>query len=276
MNRQEISSPSNQMIKELVRLKERRGDRARQFFLVEGAREIERAWSKDFFLHEIFVCPTLLSEKSLTFLSRLPNQRQIVLSKVAFSKVATRESTDGILAVFANKNFEFQDILCRADKDSPFIIVLENVEKPGNLGAILRSADGIGVHGVVLLGRKIDTWNPNVIRSSLGAVFSVPITYCDNYDVFFEWCELHKIQVIASVLSEKSSSIFDQPLTGPVAIALGEESTGLSSTFISRSHNSVMIPMNGVGDSLNVSVAAGILMYEALRQRHQGATINLS
>jgi TrmH family RNA methyltransferase len=262
-----IASPSNQIIKDLVKLKSRKGERSCRSFVVEGAREIERAVRQGFTLEELFVCPTLWGEQTKAMLGELFDVRTTKVSKEAFSKVATRESSDGLLAVFKHREFTLQDILNRAGQTAPFIVVLENVEKPGNLGAILRSADGAGVHGVVILGKNIDLWNPNVIRSSLGAVFSVPTLYCPDQDSFFEWCAKRKIKTIAAVLSEKSKPIYEEVLTGPMAVALGSEANGLSKTLISKIDRSVIIPMHGICDSLNVSVAAGIFMYEVQRQR---------
>ena len=262
-----ISSPSNQIIKDLVKLKSRKGDRSCRSFIVEGAREIERAVGQGFILEDFFVCPMVLGEQTRAMLSKLSEVRTTTVSKEAFSKVATRESSDGVLAVFTHREFTLQDILNRAGKAAPFIVVLEDLEKPGNLGAILRSADGAGVHGVVILGKNIDLWNPNVIRSSLGAVFSVPTLYCPDQDSFFGWCVKNKIKTIAAVLSENSKPIYEEALNGPIAVALGSEAHGLSKTLISKIDRSVIIPMHGVCDSLNVSVAAGIFMYEVQRQR---------
>ena len=262
-----ISSPSNQLIKDLVKLKNRKGEWSSRCFFVEGAREVERAVNKGFILEEFLFCPALLGEKTSAMIKKLSDERSISLSKEAFSKVATRESSDGVLAVFAQRDFALHDILDRAGQSAPFIVVLENVEKPGNLGAILRSADALGVHGVVALGEKVDLWNPNVIRSSLGGVFSVPTVSCDNYDLFFDWCAKNNIKTVAALLSNRSENIYNEDLGGPIAVVLGSEAHGLSPKVISKIDRSVVIPMRGICDSLNVSVAAGIFMYEVQRQR---------
>jgi len=264
-----ISSPSNQIIKDLVKLKNRKGDRACRSFIVEGAREIERALGQGFFLEDFFVCPAILTEQTSVIIDKLAKARTTTLSKEAFSKVATRESTDGVLGVFTHREFTFDDILKRAGQNAPFVLVLENLEKPGNLGAILRTADGCGVHGVVILGKNIDLWNPNVIRSSLGGVFSVPTLYCPDQELFFAWCARNNIKLVAAVLSAVSAPIYDEKLSGPIAVALGSEAHGLSQTLLAKIDRPVIIPMQGICDSLNVSVAGGIFMYEVQRQRYQ-------
>lgn len=262
-----ISSPSNQFIKDMVRLKNRKGDRSQRSFIVEGAREIARAGEKSFFLEELLVCSELLTDLSRSLVSKYSAKNVITVSTEAFSKVAVRDTSDGILGVFKQQEFSLQDVLGRAGQQSPFIVVLENVEKPGNLGAILRSADGSGVHGVVILGDKVDVWNPNVIRSSVGGVFSVPTIHFDDAEIFLTWCRQHRIKTVAAALNPNSKPIYEENFKEPLAIMFGSESHGLSSTLVSQVDKSVLIPMQGICDSLNVSVAAGIFMYEVQRQR---------
>jgi len=261
-----ISSPTNQTIKDLIKLKSRKGERASQSFLVEGWREIDRALKQNFKLEDFFYCEALLDAFGKNLVKQLNHRRTAEVSQEAFSKVATRENSDGFLAVFSKKDFSFDDILRRAGKKDPLIIVLENVEKPGNLGAVLRTADGSGVHGVVTLGVDVDIWNPNVIRASLGGVFAVPTLNC-SYDKFFEWCRSHRVKTMAAAISDRSKPIFDMDLNGPLAVILGSEASGVSKTVLEKTDEFAVIPMNGVCDSLNVSVAAGIFMYEAFRQR---------
>ena len=261
-----IKSPTNQTIKELVRLKARKGEWSQRAFLVEGAREIERAISQGFILDKFFVCQDLAGSAGKSVLRKLAGFKAVTVAQDAFSKVATRDSSDGVLAVFMHRTFKFEDILKRTRADCPFIVAIESVEKPGNLGAILRSADGAGVHGVVILGQDIDIWNPNVIRASLGGIFSVPTVRLEPED-FFAQCKQLKIKTVAAALSNKSSSVFFENLKEPVSVIFGSEAHGLSDAIIDRCDSSIVIPMKGVCDSLNVSVAAGIVMYETLRQR---------
>jgi len=261
-----ISSPTNQTIKDLVRLKERKGDRSGMSFVVEGCREIYRAVQSGFLIEDFFYCEEELQPESRVLIESMRLQRIAEVSKDAFSKVATREGSDGVIGVFKQKKSSFDDVKTRASDSDLFIMVIENVEKPGNLGAVLRSADAAGVHGVIVLGSPIDMWNPNVIRSSLGGVFSVPVVQSDVHE-FFKFCGANKIKTIAAALRSESKSIFALDLRGPLAVILGSEAHGLTEGVLNRSHSVATIPMLGLCDSLNISVAAGIFMYEVLRQR---------
>lgn len=261
-----ISSPTNQTIKDLVRLKERKGERAAGSFVVEGFREIDRAVQAGFMIVDFFYCEDELQPESRALMERMRLQRIAAVSKDAFAKVVTREGSDGLVGVFKQKKSSFDDVKMRAGDIDLFIVVIENVEKPGNLGAILRSADASGVHGVIVLGAPIDIWNPNVIRASLGGVFSVPVIQSDLND-FLKLCSANKIKTIAAALRPESKSIFELDLRGPLAVVLGSEAHGLTEDVLNRSDSVATIPMLGLCDSLNISVAAGIFMYEALRQR---------
>ena len=261
-----INSPSNQTIKDLVRLKDRKGERHLQSFVVEGSREIERALASNFVLEDIFYCPEELDASGRSLVEQAKGCRRAEVSREAFAKIATREGSDGLVAVFKQRKFSFSDIEKRAAKADLFMVAVEDVEKPGNLGAVLRTADGSGVHGVVCLGKTVDVWNQNVVRSSLGALFSVPVVHCEGPE-FFSWCKAHGVKLVGATLSEHSKHIHDTNLRGPVAIIFGCEATGLTKSTLSHLDEAVTIPMNGVCDSLNISVAAGVFMYEAMRQR---------
>lgn len=261
-----ITSPANQTIKELVRLKARKGEWSQRAFLVEGAREIDRALGQGFSLDKFFICRDLASSEGQSVLRQLPGLQVVTVAREAFSKVATRDSSDGVLAVFHKRTFRFEDILKRTQADKPFIVVVESVEKPGNLGAILRTADGAGVDGVVILDQDTDLWNPNVIRASLGGVFSVPTVHMEREN-FFALCRQLKIKTVAAALRDKCSPIFFENLNEPLAVVFGSEAHGLSDATLKHCDSSIVIPMKGICDSLNVSVAAAIIMYETLRQR---------
>jgi TrmH family RNA methyltransferase len=264
-----ISSPSNPTIKELVRLKERKGERADHFFIVEGRREIERAIKSGFKMTELYICPELSEAASADWIFETSAIKSIEVSKQVFAKIATREGSDGLIGVFASRPWRLEDITDRASGDHFFLLVLENVEKPGNLGAMFRTADAFGVHGVILLGQSIDLWNANVIRSSLGGVFSVPVLYLKNED-FLEFSSKQNIKLVAAALKNDSVSLNESELSGPMAMIFGSEAFGLSDALLGRVHTKVVIPMQGVCDSLNVSVAAGIFAFEVSRQRLQG------
>lgn len=261
-----ITSPTNQTIKDLVRLKNRKGIESEHSFLVEGVRECQRALRAGFNLKSLFFCKDLLNADGQSFVLQAPQNVCTSVSQQAFAKVATREGSEGILTVFDQKTFSVTDIKKRAKSQPIFVVVIEDLEKPGNLGAILRTADGADVHGVIVLGMNVDVWNPNVIRSSLGGVFSVP-TVCLKHADFFEWCRSNKIKKIAAALDDRSRPVFGEDLRDPVAIIVGSEARGLSDEVLEKSDRICMIPMLGICDSLNVSVAAGVLMYETRRQR---------
>lgn len=263
MSPKEITSPSNPTIKELVRLKDRKSDGADKEFLVEGFREIDRAIRSGFEILELFVCHEVLSHEAQGLMSQCKNIT--FLSLAAFQKIAIREKSDGVLAVFAIKEFTLREIASKTTK--PILIVaVEALEKPGNLGAVLRSADAAKVDCVVVLDQKVDTWNQNVIRSSLGAVFSVPVINCTSQQLI-EWCKENDIKTFGAALSNRSKSIFESELKGPSAIIFGSEAFGLSTYLLENVDDLSVIPMAGICDSLNISVAAAIYMFEAVRQR---------
>jgi TrmH family RNA methyltransferase len=260
-----ITSPSNQRIKDLVRLKDRKGDQAETHFVVEGAREIDRALKSGFKLTEIFYCHDVANDKSLGIVhSTLDSLKQQITSTV-FERIATRGSSDGLIAVFQTITYCMPPIESLKKSPNKIIIATEDVEKPGNLGAILRTADASGMPVVVALDKTVDIWNPNVIRASLGGIFSVPVVCMTSSD-FFEWCQTHKYRTVASMLSSDSQSLFDTKLTGHAAVILGNEASGLSEFWQKKADEKVCIPMLGLCDSLNVSVAGALFMYEALRQ----------
>ena len=255
-----IESPKNQRIKDLIKLREGKNRRKLGLFTLEGDREIERALASSFKINEVFVCESRLSSLGASILSQV-DKSPIFVSEQVFQKIALRESVGGIVATAFPKEYSLSDL---EHSDSPFLIVVESVEKPGNLGAILRTADGVGADAVVVLDPKADVFNPNSIRSSLGAAFSVPTIVCDT-DQFLSFSQSNKIQLVAaSPHSDKSYTAVNYKVG--TAIILGSEAHGLSDVW-EDSSNTVKIPMLGVCDSLNVSVSAAILAYEVLRQR---------
>lgn len=262
-----ITSPTNQKIKDLVRLKDRKGERAASEFVVEGLREIKRAQQCGFELIEIFSCAELLNEQMLDLdLSSVNAQNEI--SRDAFQKVAVREGSDGLIAIFKTKLSNLAFLSKYLDGKRPLLVAVEDVEKPGNLGAILRTADAAGVHAVIVLDHAVDPWNQHVIRASLGGVFSVPVIAVTSKE-FYEWTKEHSIAVVGAALAARSKSIYAKEieLNNSVAIVLGSEARGLSPFWLDHSTHLAKIPMTGICDSLNVSVAAAIFIYEAVRQR---------
>ncbi|MCX6124412.1 MAG: RNA methyltransferase [Proteobacteria bacterium] len=262
----EISSPTNQTIKDLVRLKDRKGTWAEGSFLVEGDREIRRAIQCKFELEQIFVCRDLILNNAPP-IGDFSQAKEFFISREAFAKVATRDSSDGVLAVFRTRTWTTDAILPKTSERPLLILAVEDIEKPGNLGAILRTADGAGIDAVVALGKTVDLWNPNVIRASLGGVFSVPTVFAEN-ETFMHWCRKNNVRVVGAALHRESKSLYKTSLISAVAIVLGSEAHGLSNYWLKFSDDLAIVPMQGVCDSLNVSVAAALFAFEAVRQRN--------
>jgi TrmH family RNA methyltransferase len=266
MHRLRITSSANQSIKDLIRLKDRKGDRADQSFVVEGEREIERALKSGFLLEDLFYCPDFMSHRGRALLSKPDINYAAEVTPQVFAKIAIREESDGLVAVFRCRNVELAALNFKDQRHGALLLVAENVEKPGNLGALLRTADAVGADGVITLGRFVDCWNQNCIRASLGAVFSVPVVQC-HLDDFFAFTNQNRIKTVAAALSDNSVDAFECDMRGPIALILGSEAFGLSEDTLSRVSVKVILPMKGICDSLNVSVAGGVLAYEVLRQR---------
>ena len=188
----------------------------------------------------------------------------ITVNRAVFEKISYRENPDGWLAVFPIPQDSLEDLKL---SDSPLVIVAESVEKPGNLGAILRTADAAHVEALLVCDPRVDPWNPNVVRASRGAVFSVPVLECDNAAAL-EWLRRARIQILAATPS--ADAIYsDIDLRQPTAIAVGTEDEGLTDFWMSHADVKVRIPMSGRVNSLNVSVSTALIVYEAVRQRSQ-------
>ncbi|MDR3219135.1 MAG: RNA methyltransferase [Dysgonamonadaceae bacterium] len=258
MKTEVIASLQNDKIKNVVLLREKSKERNRQrLFPVEGKREINMAVSGGYGIESLFVCPELGGNINLTA------KYIYEVSKKVFEKMACREDSDGFLALMRMKNSSFHDINISG---VPLVIVLEAVEKPGNLGAILRTADAANVDAVIVCDPKSDLFNPNVIRSSLGCVFTVNTVTCTSAEAF-EWLKKNDITIFAAEL-ESSQCYYDEDFTKGSAIVMGTESTGLSKFWLDKADKRIIIPMHGKVDSLNVSVSTAILTFEAMRQRN--------
>jgi len=228
-------------------------------FVVEGKKEFNLAIKSGYTPLQVFVCNLLYGE----FLE--DNLRQLnteFVSELVYQKLAFRGTTEGIIAVFQKKELLLQNIKL---KENPIVLVLEGVEKPGNLGAILRSADASGIDAVVVCDTQTDFFNPNVIRASIGCFFSVQSAICSNEECL-NWLNQNNINYFAASL-DATKFYHQQNLKESCAFILGTEANGLSSFWQLNKENLVKIPMLGKIDSLNVSVSAAILCYEAQRQR---------
>jgi TrmH family RNA methyltransferase len=263
-----ISSLQNPRVKQLVKLRDRRPRDEAGVFLVEGYREIRRALEKQVSLQELYFCPEWFlgeNEPALIALAEQAGARLFELSKDAFAKVAYRERPDGLLAVAPQWKRQLEEF---APPAMPFLLVVEAIEKPGNLGTILRSADAAGCHAVIVCDPVTDIFNPNVVRASTGVLFSVPLFVEESARVH-RWLEQHAIRTVATTpAAEKLYT--DVDLRGPLAIVMGSEQYGLSEFWLKHATLPVRIPMAGQADSLNVAMATIITLFEAVRQRSAG------
>jgi len=270
----EISSLGNDHVKRVVKLNNRRFRNEHQQTIVEGVREISRALEHGVAPQEVYLCPELIQEiqaKKLAshFLQNEPHKptKLFQVTPQVFKKIAYRGESGGILLVIPIKNNHLEDLHL---SHPPFLAIIEGVEKPGNLGAILRTADAAGVDGIIICGNKeqngTDIYNPNVIRASLGAIFSVPTISVDNGRLL-NWLHKNNIYIIATTPTA-TQTYTTANMTDSTAIVMGSESHGLSTTWLNAAHKQVTIPMFGAVDSLNLSVATGLLLYEVIRQRN--------
>lgn len=262
---EKITSLQNPRVKQLVKLRDRRPRDEAEVFLVEGYREIHRALEKGVRLQELYFAPEwFLGENEPTLLDRAQKAgaRLFELSKPAFAKVAYRERPDGLLAVAPQWRLSLDDLNLSA---TPFILVVEAIEKPGNLGTILRSADAAGVDALVVCDPVTDLFNPNVVRASTGVLFSVPTVIADSATVR-AWLRERGIRSV--VTTPAATNLYtDTDLRGPIAIVMGSEQYGLSKAWLDEADARVRIPMAGQADSLNVAMATIITLFEAVRQR---------
>ena len=266
-----IDSPANPRVKAALRLRERRERDTTGLTLVDGGREALRAMEAGVAVQSAFVCPPLLSTREAKRVAEKLSQsfgpfgaaiEYAEISERAFEKLAYGDRADGVILVVRAPRAGLDDLELGPE---PLIVVTEDVEKPGNVGAILRSADAVGADAVIAVGGT-DLFNPNVIRASVGTVFTVPVAAASAADAA-RWLADKGVRVLASLVDAKRLHV-EADLRGPLAIVLGSESAGLSETWRGPDVEAVRLPMAGVADSLNVSVAAAVLLYEAWRQRH--------
>lgn len=259
----QITSTANPLVKSLARLKERRGRTAANRFLIEGGRELSRAASAGMTIDQVVLAPDLAAAADRDLAANLAasGAELIEMGADAFGRISMRRHPDGLLGAAPIPPRALDELTLGSD---PLVLVIEAVEKPGNTGAMLRTADAAGVDAVVVASEVADLWNPNVIRASQGAVFAVAVATA-SAPATLAWIRRHELQLVAAS-PEANHSLWDADLTIPTAIVVGAEDAGLSATFRSP-EVTVAIPMAGVSDSLNASVAAALMLYEAVRQR---------
>lgn len=258
-----ITSIQNPFIKSLFQLKEKsRARKSSGQFLIEGQREISLAIKGNYELETILFYPELFSVEQLNDLST-KQLNTIEISKEVYQKLAHRETTEGVLAVAKVKSLSLNELNLKTE--NPLILVAEAPEKPGNIGALLRTADAANVDAVIIANPKTDMYNPNIIRSSVGCVFTNQIATGSTTEIIKFLKELN-ITIYCAEL-KASVNYHTQDYTKPAAIVVGTEATGLSDEWLQHATQNIIIPMQGEIDSMNVSVAAGILIFEAKRQR---------
>ncbi|MDP4290873.1 MAG: RNA methyltransferase [Bacteroidota bacterium] len=260
---EKITSLQNSRIKQIVLLQQKSKERIKQnLIVIEGCREIRWAVEAGFKVRAVFYCPELLNDESREVLELIKADSPTEVSRDVFAKIAYREGSDG-LVVLATPKLMNLDSLVLSEK--PLIIVLEAVEKPGNLGAILRMADAAMVDAILICDPLTDIYNPNVIRSSIGCVFTKQVVTCSTEEAI-AWLRAMKIRSFAAALTAKKF-YHNVDLTVPSAIVMGTEADGLTEKWLNAVDQGIIIPMLGKHDSLNVAMATAIITYEALRQR---------
>lgn len=254
----DITSLQNPRVKFIVKLRDDRRQRQRdRLMLVEGFDEISLAITAGHQPQTLLTAPEIASRQMESISTEM-----ITVNRAVFEKISYRENPDGWLGIFPIPKTSLDDLKL---SDVSLVIVAESVEKPGNLGAILRTADAAGVDAVLVCDPRVDLWNPNVVRASRGTIFTVPTVETENSNAL-AWVRSRKMQLIAAT---PSTEVFytDVNLREPVAIAVGTEDEGLTDFWLSNADVKVKIPMMGKVNSLNVSIATALLTYEALRQR---------
>ena len=258
---EKITSARNERIRQVLELQEKsRTRRALGLFVVEGRRELEHCLEAGYELDSVFWCPEILPELPQELIGDVPVSE---LTAELYGKIAYRGGTEGLVARVKARPHTLEDLTL---KDNPLIVVLESVEKPGNLGAVFRSADAAGADAVIICDPLTDLYNPNLIRSSIGGVFTVQSAVCDSASAI-SWLKARGMKILTAQLQD-SSWYYDVDMKGGTAIVIGTEATGLTEQWREVADAHIRIPMLGALDSLNASVSAAILLFEAVRQRN--------
>ncbi len=261
----DLTSRANPRVAAVAALRDRRERDRQGLTVVDGVREVRRAIESGAEVVEAFVCEPLLAgpdaRAALDGLARAGSTVTTTTEGV-FEKLAFGDRAEGLLAVIRIPDLSLERVTLPAD---PLVVVIEGVEKPGNIGAVLRSADGAGADALVAASPRTDPFNPNAIRASAGTIFSVPVAAATSEDVL-AWARTSGLRIVATRV-EGGRPYTEVDLRGPLAIVLGAEADGLTGAWSAADIEAVTIPMRGIADSLNVSVAAAVLLFEARRQR---------
>ncbi|MDC9722970.1 MAG: RNA methyltransferase [Urechidicola sp.] len=261
-----ISSLQNTFIKEIVQLKEKsKARKSSKRFIIEGQREISLAIKGGYEIERILFDSKIILIEEIENLINTDNTELIEITSEVYKKLAYRTTTEGVVAVAKSKELSLQSI--QFNTTTPLALVAEAPEKPGNIGALLRTADAANVDIVIIANPKTDLYNPNIIRSSVGCIFTNQIATGTTSEII-EFLKNNKINTYSAALKENAENYHLQDFTKATAIVVGTEATGLSDEWLENSTKNIIIPMRGEIDSMNVSVAAGILIFEAKRQRN--------
>ncbi len=260
-----LTSVHNPKIKQLMMLQQKSSERRKTgLFVIEGRRELQHCIDSHYEIDTIFFQPDIANN----FQPPLSEKQCIAVSKKVYEKIAYRNTTEGVVAIVRGKSHDISSLVL---SKTPLIIVIQGVEKPGNIGAILRSADAAQTDAVIICDSPTDIYNPNVIRNSLGAVFTTQIAVCSS-EVCINYLKQHNIQILTAQLQD-SKPYYNTDMTRSTAIVMGTESVGLTQEWRNNADFHINIPMLGQLDSLNVSVSTAILTFEAVRQRQSDVDI---
>ncbi|WP_273569091.1 TrmH family RNA methyltransferase [Maribacter halichondriae] len=262
----EISSLQNPLVKKVLTLREKSRERKKSdLFVLEGQRELQLAMKGNYEIDRLLFFSDIISKEEILALipESKPRPEIISVSRDVYQKMAYRETTEGILAIVKSKLHTLENL--KFTNKNPLVLVAEAPEKPGNIGALLRTADAANLDAVIIANPKGDLYNPNIIRSSVGCVFTNTIATGSTTEVI-AFLKAHKIKIYCAALSAAKNYI-ETDFKHPTAIVVGTEATGLSEAWLEQSDQNIVIPMQGEIDSMNVSVSAAILIFEAKRQR---------
>ena len=258
-----IDSKQNQRVKNLIKLQKSNERNRSNLFILEGLKEIEKAIIAGYEVESVFFCPEIIKfEDTKRLLHSEDTALYFEVSREVFSKIAYRETTGGLVITAKQKPHSLENF---PTKTNPLLLVIEGIEKPGNMGAIYRTVDAAGFDGIIICDPKADLYNPNAIRASIGTVFSV-YTALASTEEAIEYLEKNNIAIYATYL-KGSVTYYSIDYTQPSAIIMGTEATGISQAWVKASVSNIIIPMQGIADSLNVSTATAVMVFEARRQR---------
>lgn len=258
-----LTSLSNPRVKSIRQLHKSRERKKQSQFIIEGLKEIDKAITGGYKFKTVLFCPEIIDQPEVELIIGAQSPEIIEVNKKVFAHLAYRDDSGGLIVLAQPKENKLEQLSLGKD---PLVLILEAVEKPGNLGAVLRTADAAGIDAVIISDPQIDLYNPNVIRSSIGCIFTVPLAVGDSAATI-KWLKEKGISIYCAALTA-SVPYTEVNYSRPSAIIMGTEATGLTGQWLKQSDQNVIIPMNGVADSMNVSTSAAVILFEAIRQRN--------